>query len=75
MNLGKFNIDKSFLLKRILPVISGAVLGYAYYFYVGCRTGSCPISGNPFVSTIYGAMVGIIVSYPGKENKNKSESK
>jgi hypothetical protein len=63
-------IDKSFFIKRILPVAVGSILGYAYYFFVGCRTGSCPISSNPFVSTIYGAVLGGIVSFPTKKKKN-----
>jgi len=45
--------------KRILPVLIGATSGYLYYYYVGCN-GSCPISGNPYVSTVYGAFAGFI---------------
>jgi len=63
-------LTNRFFIKRILPVAVGSILGYAYYFFVGCRTGSCPISSNPFVSTIYGAVLGGIVSFPTKKKKN-----
>ena len=43
--------------KIALPAIIGAVGGYLYYSYIGCN-GSCPISGNPYVSTAYGAFAG-----------------
>jgi len=57
--------------KRILPVVGGAVAGYAYYYYVGCN-GSCPISGNPYVSTVYGAFAGFLfVDWKSIFNKNK----
>lgn len=45
--------------KRILPVAVGAIGGYAYYHYVGCN-GTCPISGNPYISTAYGAFTGFL---------------
>ena len=67
-------IDRTFFLKRILPVAVGSIFGYAYYYFIGCRTGSCPISGNPIVSTIYGAVLGAIVSFPTKKKENNSST-
>lgn len=66
-------IDKIFIIRRILPVIVGAILGYAYYYFIGCRTGSCPITSNPWISTFYGAFAGFIISIPNKgKNDNKT---
>ena len=48
------------LLKMSVPIIIGAIGGYLYYNFVGCN-GSCPISGNPYVSTAYGAAIGAIL--------------
>ncbi|MCL4548950.1 MAG: DUF6132 family protein [Bacteroidetes bacterium] len=62
-------INRIEALKKILPVIIGAVLGYAYYYFVGCRTGSCPISGNPYISTVYGAVIGLIWSLLSRKKK------
>lgn len=57
--------------KRILPVVGGAIAGYSYYYYVGCN-GSCPISGNPYVSTVYGAFAGFLfVDWKSIFNKKK----
>lgn len=50
------------MLRFALFIVGGAVLGYSYYRFVGCRTGTCPISSNPFVSTIYGAFMGFLMS-------------
>jgi len=57
-------------LKKIFPVFIGAILGFAYYFFIGCRTGSCPITGSPYISTLYGALVGLIWAIPTKEKRN-----
>lgn len=59
--------------KRILPVVTGAMAGYAYYNYIGCN-GSCPISGNPYVSTVYGAFAGFLfVDWKSIFKKNKKD--
>jgi hypothetical protein len=43
-------------------IAGGAVLGFGYYKLVGCRTGACPITANPFVATLYGALMGFLAS-------------
>jgi hypothetical protein len=43
-------------------IVVGAVLGFAYHRVVGCRTGACPITANPYISTIYGAVMGYLLS-------------
>jgi len=47
----------------------GAAAGYAYYFFIGCASGTCPIQSNPYLSTLYGAMLGGILIYPSKKKK------
>ena len=42
--------------------LGGAVAGFAWYHYVGCASGTCPISSNPYISTVYGAVVGVLAS-------------
>ena len=48
--------------KLVLSVLAGAALGFAYYRLVGCRTGACPITSSPYISTIYGAVLGYLFS-------------
>jgi len=49
-------------IKLALFVIVGAALGFAYHRFVGCRTGACPITANPYISTLYGAVLGYLLS-------------
>ncbi|MBP9085768.1 MAG: hypothetical protein KBG15_06600 [Kofleriaceae bacterium] len=48
--------------KSALFVIGGAVLGFVYYRFVGCRSGTCAITSSPYISTIYGAVLGFLVA-------------
>lgn len=49
-------------LRLALFVIGGAALGFAYYRFVGCRSGTCVITANPYISTLYGAVMGYLLS-------------
>ena len=47
--------------KYFLPLILGAAGGFLYYTYIGCN-GSCPISGDPYISTAYGSIIGALIT-------------
>jgi hypothetical protein len=54
-------------LIRFAFVAAGALLGYGYYHFIGCNSGTCPITSNPWRSSAYGALMGIIMSW-GRNN-------
>ncbi len=47
-------------IRILIGVVTGAALGFLYYKFVGCRTGTCPITRNPYSSMIYGAIMGLL---------------
>lgn len=49
-------------MRIVLFVGGGALLGFAYHKFVGCSTGTCPITANPWSSTLYGALLGFLLS-------------
>lgn len=50
------------ILKTALSAVIGAGLGFGYYRLVGCASGACPITSNPYISTLYGALMGVVLS-------------
>jgi len=58
-----------------LGMIAGAIVGYLYFYFVGCESGSCSITSKPLNSSIYGSLIGgLFVNVFQKESqKNKSE--
>jgi hypothetical protein len=53
---------RKMLLHTVLYVAGGAAVGFGYHKIVGCRSGACPITANPYISTVYGALVGLFAS-------------
>jgi len=50
------------MLHLALFIVGGGGLGFAYYRFIGCASGTCPITSNPYISTIYGAVMGYMMS-------------
>jgi xanthine/uracil permease len=67
----KNNIPK---LKRFLPVLAGAGIGYLYWYFIGCNTGSCAITSNPWSSVLYGALFGAIFITKPKQKAVENEN-
>jgi hypothetical protein len=44
--------------------------GFAYYYFVGCTSGSCAIASSPVLSTALGAVVGVSVGYTFSDRKD-----
>jgi outer membrane lipoprotein SlyB len=50
------------ILRSVIGAVVGGALGFAYYKFVGCSTGTCPLTSNPVISTIYGTVVGSLIA-------------
>lgn len=63
-----------FIRKNLLAITGiaiGALAGFLYWKYIGCASGTCPITSSPVISTIWGALIGgLIFSAFGKKNLN-----
>lgn len=45
----------------IVGTIVGFIGGYLYYRFVGCQSGTCPITSNPYMSIIWGGVMGYLL--------------
>lgn len=63
------------VIKNIIGLMAGAVGGYLYYYFIGCNSGSCAITSNPFMSILWGAILGYLLFdiYKIKEKKVENQ--
>jgi hypothetical protein len=64
----KLNNKKIFI--HLAGTVPGALVGYLYYSKFGCVPGGCLITSNPYISALYGAFFGYLISdfFIGKTN-------
>lgn len=54
----------NFINKNKITIIGtafGAVVGFLYYKFIGCSSGTCAITTKPVNSTLYGALMGSLL--------------
>ena len=57
----------------MVGAVVGGLVGFLYWKFIGCNSGTCKITSSPLNSTLYFAMMGILVfSMFKKEAKHGS---
>ena len=59
--------------KTALFTIAGAALSFAYWRFIGCSSGSCPITANWHTSTLMGGLIGMLAA-PGRKKPRQPEN-
>jgi hypothetical protein len=47
--------------KPFLGIVVGGLAGFLYYYFVGCSSGNCAITSNPYMSIIWGGLLGLFL--------------
>ncbi|HEY9083585.1 MAG: hypothetical protein CMD31_13370 [Flavobacteriales bacterium] len=58
-----------------LVAFLGAAAGYAYWYFIGCESGSCAITSVWYRTAAYGAFMGWLVGDFANDKFNKKENK
>lgn len=58
-----------------LVAFLGAAVGYAYWYFIGCESGSCAITSVWYRTAAYGAFMGWLVGDFANDKFNKQENK
>lgn len=65
-------------IKKQWIIIAGAALGalsgYLYWYFIGCNSGTCPITSSPLNSTLYGILLGGLIGSMFKRDKKRDEN-
>ena len=53
-------------MKLALGIVIGGVIGFIIGYVGKCASGMCPLTSNPIISTIIGALLGAIITMQSK---------
>ena len=46
----------------ILSILGGSGLGYLYWYYVGCNSGTCPLKQVWYMNVVLGGIIGYLIN-------------
>ncbi len=56
--------------KPCIAIITGGTAGFLYYHFIGCVSGTCAITSNPYMSILMGSFFGFfMVNSPCSKGK------
>lgn len=50
------------VLRAVIGGVVGGAIGFVMYRFVGCRTGACPLTANPWVAMAIWGLMGILLA-------------
>lgn len=60
---------------KFAGILIGALAGFAYWYFIGCNSGTCPIQSRWGNSTLYGGLIGFVLANgPSKEKKGSDKN-
>lgn len=48
--------------KPFIGIVTGVLAGFLYYYFIECRTASCPITTDTYSSMLFGAFLGYFIT-------------
>ena len=59
---------------KILFALAGALAGFLYWKFIGCNSGTCPLTSNWHTTTLFGGLIGML-AVPGRKNNTDNKTK
>ena len=49
-------------MKIVLAIVIGGIIGYGVGYFGRCASGVCPLTRNPIITAVIGALLGAIIA-------------
>ncbi len=56
---------------RIVGALLGVLGGFLYWRFIGCSSGSCPITSNPYMSMFWFGLIGLLLGSSNKKGEKR----
>ncbi|MBC35191.1 MAG: hypothetical protein CL663_03995 [Bacteroidetes bacterium] len=73
--LDQYKFFKIFPLLSLVGLLLGILGGYLYYSEIGCVDGTCAITSNPWLSMLWGGLMGYLLFGMFTQKKESSPQK
>ncbi len=60
--------------RPFLGIATGGTAGFLYWYFIGCNSGTCPITSTPIGSIIAGAILGFLLTPSSGRGKEKKQN-
>ncbi len=70
MNM-KFLQRVPILFRLVASAVLGVLAGLAWYRFVGCRSGGCPLTSNPWLMALFGGAMGLSLGWPDSRTQGR----
>jgi hypothetical protein len=61
LNKGKEFFKSWRFWKPFIALVIGGLAGFLYYYFIGCDSGSCGITSDPYMSMVWGGLLGLFL--------------
>jgi hypothetical protein len=48
--------------KPFIGILIGGLAGFLYFYFIGCNSGTCAITSNPYRSILFGGILGYLIA-------------
>jgi hypothetical protein len=62
-------------LWHLVGALVGALAGLLYWRLVGCSSGTCPLTANPYLSMFWFGLVGLLLGSSGRKRGRHADRK
>lgn len=59
---------------KLIGIVVGGIGGFLYWKFVGCASGTCPLTSNWMIMTGYGILIGYVITdfIPMKQKQSEN---
>ena len=51
------------IIRIAIGVAIGGTAGFLYYWFIGCASGTCPVTSNPYMTVAWGMLLGGTIAW------------
>lgn len=59
--------------RYFIGILLGALAGFLYWRFIGCSSGTCPITSKWYTTTLYGGLLGFLLGSSDRKSEKTTQ--